>query len=168
MSETREFLAHELAAIAYRVQKALRGAPAEFGGFRAMSGVRTPTELVRHMTSVLGYARTFFVGGTYRPDPLPTLEEEVSRLHEILGSLRGHFEQDGFERITPLQLLQGPLSDVMSHVGQLAFLRRLAGSPVPPENFIFAEVSASNLGSEQPEPVAPDKDWTTPEDQSPG
>lgn len=164
MSETRAFLAHDLAAIAYRLQKALRSAPADFGGFRAMSGVRTPAELVRHMTSVLGYARAFFVGGAYRPEPLPTLEQEVTRFHEMLESLSEEIGRGSFERITPLRLLQGPLSDVMSHIGQLALLRRLAGSPVPPEDFIFAGVSADNLGSEQPEPVAPDEVWTTPED----
>lgn len=46
--------------------KALRDAPPDFGGFRAAAGVRTPAELVCHMTSVLGYARTFFIGGQYR------------------------------------------------------------------------------------------------------
>jgi hypothetical protein len=51
--------------------KALRGAPADFGSFSAGEGVRTPAQLVRHMTSVLGYAQTFFVGGKYWPDPLP-------------------------------------------------------------------------------------------------
>ncbi|MBU0596487.1 hypothetical protein KJ567_07380 [Candidatus Bipolaricaulota bacterium] len=168
MGEAHEFLAHYLGAIAYRAQKALRGAPADFGGFRMTSGVRTPAELVRHMTSVLGYARTFFVGGTYRPEPLPTLGAEISRFHEMLESLSEQIEHGAFERITPLQLLQGPLSDVMSHVGQLALLRRLAGSPVPPENFIFAAVSADNLGAKQPDPVAPDEEWTTPEDDPRG
>lgn len=168
MSEAREFIAHYLGAIAYRAQKALRGAPTNFGKFRAMSGVRTPAELVRHMTSVLGYARAFFVGGTYHPEPLPTLEAEVSRFHEMLESLSELIERGAFERITPRQLLQGPLSDVMSHVGQLALLRRLAGSPVPPEDFIFAAVSADNLGSRQPDPIAPDEVWTTPDDNPPG
>ncbi|MGB9180189.1 MAG: hypothetical protein WCB68_13235, partial [Pyrinomonadaceae bacterium] len=62
MDEKRELLSHFLAALAYRTQKALRGAPVEFGSFRAAEGVRTPAELVRHMTSVLGYSRTFFIG----------------------------------------------------------------------------------------------------------
>ena len=77
MDEKRELLRHFLAALAYRTQKALRDAPPEFGTFRAAEGVRTPRELLRHMTSVLGYARTFFVGGQYRPLPLPTLQAET-------------------------------------------------------------------------------------------
>ena len=57
------------------------------------------------------------------------------------------------------QFLQGPLSDAMTHAGQLAMLRRLAGEPVPSENFIFAKVSADNVGPDQPEPAAPDAWW---------
>lgn len=56
-------------------------------------------------------------------------------------------------------LLQGPFSDAMTHAGQLALLRRMAGSPVPPENFVFAEISAANLGLDQPLPARPDEDW---------
>jgi len=62
--------------------------------------------------------------------------------------------------ISAQQLLQGPLADVMTHAGQLALLRRLAGSPVPPENFIRAAIGAENLGPNQPEPVAPDPGWS--------
>ena len=47
----------------------------------------------------------------------------------------------------------------MAHAGQLALLRRLAGSPVPPENFIFADISPEHLGPDQPHPRSPDKDW---------
>ena len=80
---------HFLAALAYRTQKALRGAPPAFAGFAAGNRARTPQELVRHMTSVLGYARTFFLGGTYRPDPLATLDDEVRALPRDGGGARG-------------------------------------------------------------------------------
>jgi hypothetical protein len=65
MNDKSNLLRHFLAALAYRTQKALRDAPAEFDNFRAGNEVRTPAKLVRHMTSVLGYARTFFIGGQY-------------------------------------------------------------------------------------------------------
>jgi len=163
MDAKREMLRHELAAIAYRTRKALRDAPAEFGDLRVAAGVRTPRELLRHMSGVLGYARTFFTGGTYRPAPLATLEEELERLHELLASLSEHFAADSFERMSPEAFLQGPLSDAMTHAGQLAMLRRLAGSPVPPENFLFADIDADNVGPNQPDPVAPDDEWHTPD-----
>lgn len=154
-------LRHFLAALAYRTQKALRNAPEGFGTFRAAEGVRTPEELVRHMTSVLGYALTFFVGGQYRPQPLPSLQEEVTRLHEVIKSLGRHLEHDYplLNDMSVERLLQGPFSDAMTHAGQLALLRRLAGNPVAPENFIVAEIDSQRLGPDQPMPVSPDEVW---------
>ena len=161
MDERRSMLRHFLAALAYRTQKALRDAPADFGSFRAAEQVRTPSELVRHMTSVLGYARTFFVGGRYRPEPLPSLDAEITRFHEMLQDLAGHIEAGTplSPPVTEERLLQGPLADAMTHAGQLALLRRLAGAPVAPENFVFAEIDPDRLGRDQAEPARPDERW---------
>lgn len=160
MDTKRAMLQHFLATLAYRTQKAVRGVPSDFGNFRTAPGVRTPTELVRHMTSVLGYARTYFVGGQYWPEPLPSLADEVVRFHTMLEDLSRHLEQGAsFGVTTPEQMLQGPLADAMTHAGQLAMLRRLAGSPVPPENFIVADIRPDRLGPDQPEPVSPDEGW---------
>jgi hypothetical protein len=160
MTEARALLRHFLAALAYRTQKALRDAPADFGGYAAGQAVRTPAELVRHMTSVLGYARTSFVGGRYWPDPLPDLAAEVARLHAMIEDLSARLERDEpLVGITPEQLLQGPFSDAMTHAGQIALLRRLAGCPVPPENFIVAEITPARLGPDQAAPKSPDKVW---------
>ncbi len=110
------------------------------------------------MTGVVSYARTRFVGGEYRPALLPSFDEEVRRFHEMLDVLSNHLAE-GASDTSPERLLQGPLSDAMTHVGQLALLRRLAESPVPPESFIEADIDPGNLGLEQPEPVSPDEDW---------
>ena len=161
MEDKRKLLNHFLAALAYRTQKALREAPDGFGAFRAGGSVRTPAELVRHMCSVLGYARTYFVGGRYWAEPLETFDEEIVRFHEMLGMLAQHL-RDGDqlrEGMTEERLLQGPFSDAMTHAGQLALLRRLAGAPVPPENFIVAEIREERLGPDQPDPVSPDAVW---------
>jgi hypothetical protein len=161
MDDKQRMLRHFLAALAYRTQKALRGAPEEFASFRAGAGVRTPAELVRHMTSVLGYARTFFVGGQYRAEPLPSLEAEVARFHEMLQDLAAHIEAGTplLEPVNAERLLQGPFADAMTHAGQLALLRRLAGTPVAPENFVFAAIDAERLGRDQAAPARPDEDW---------
>lgn len=161
IDEKRAMLRHLLAALAYRTQKALRDAPQDFGTFNAGQSVRTPCELVRHMTSVLGYARTFFIGGEYRPDPLPSLSEEVVRFHKMIEDVSRHLD-DGSpfrEKLTPERLLQGPFADAMTHAGQLAMLRRLAGDAVAPENFIVAEIDATRLGPDQALPISPDEFW---------
>ena len=156
MDDKRQLLRHFLAALAYRTQKALRGAPAIFYSFRAAPKVRTPLELIRHMESVLGYARTFFVGGEYGQEPLPHFRAEVIRLHATIEDLARHLEAGTpLSGITPEQLLQGPFTDAMTHAGQLALLRRLAGVPVPPENFVYADVRPDNLGPDQPPPARP-------------
>jgi hypothetical protein len=161
METKRTLLNHFLAALAYRTQKALRAAPSDFGSFRAMDGLRTPAELVRHMTSVLGYARTHFVGGRYWPEPLESFDEEIQRFHEMLGLLAQHLRNGDplLDDMSEERLLQGPFSDAMTHAGQLALLRRLAGAPVPPENFIVAEIEPDRLGPDQAEPVSLDRVW---------
>ena len=156
MNAKRELLRHYLAALAYRTQKALRGVPPEFATFSAGFNARTPKDLVRHMTSVLGHARTHFIGGVYQPEPLEALDAEVVRFHEMLTDLADHLSKGSrLQDTTPERLLQGPFSDAMTHAGQLALLRRLSGSPVPPENFIVARISPDNLGPLQPDPVRP-------------
>jgi len=160
MDEKRALLKHFLAALAYRTQKALRDAPPEFADFRADPQVRTPHELIRHMDSLMGYSRTHFLGGTYRPPILPDFPTAIVHFHEILTDVAHHIELGTeLHGITPEILLQGPFSDAMTHAGQLALLRRLSGSPVPPENFIFADITPENLSPNQPPPRSPDKDW---------
>ncbi|MGE0451351.1 MAG: VOC family protein [Vicinamibacterales bacterium] len=144
---------HLLATIAYRTQSAVRGAPESFGRFDAGQQIRTPSELIRHMTSVLGFARSCFGGERQLPEPLADLNAEVLRLHAVLEDLSAHFERGAeLAGISEEQLLQGPLSDAMTHAGQIAMLRRLAGSPVRAESFIQAAVDAANVGPNQPEP----------------
>jgi hypothetical protein len=153
-------LRHFLAALAYRTQKALRDAPESFGAFRAGERVRSPHELIRHMDSVLGYARTYFIGGSYRPPEFTAFKDAIAHFHEVVEDLARYLETGTEMReITAEILLQGPFSDAMTHAGQLALLRRLAGSPVPPENFISAAITVENLGPDQPLPVSPDAVW---------
>jgi hypothetical protein len=160
VDEKRQILRHFLASLAYRTQKALRGAPTDFGSFRAAPGVRTPHEVLYHMTHVLAAVRWRFVGEEWRPAMAETFEQEVLRFHETLEEL-GHHLQAGtrLHGTTPEVVLQGPLSDAMTHAGQLAMLRRLYGSPVPPEDFMRASIDAANLGVKQAEPACPDDEW---------
>jgi len=161
MDDKRQMLRHFLAAIAYRTQKAIRGAPPEFAFFRAGNNVRTPLELIRHLDGLMGYARTFFIGGQYRPPESADFQVAVIHFHDTLQDLARHLTSDtDFHGITPEQMLQGPLSDAMTHAGQIAMLRRLYGDPVASENFIYAQIDPHNMGPEQPSPARPDEDWT--------
>ncbi len=95
------------------------------------------------MTSVLSYARTCFAGGAHvPPDALPSLADETARFRGVLEELSGHLGSGAatMNGVTLDQLLQGPFSDAMTHAGQLAMLRRLAGSPIPAEDFVAAPI----------------------------
>jgi hypothetical protein len=98
----------------------------------------------------------FFTGGEYQQTPLDDHQAEVLRFHQTLEELAQLFASDTpLSGITPEKLLQGPFSDAMTHAGQLALLRRLAGSPVAPENFLYADIRPDNLSVNQPRPVRP-------------
>jgi hypothetical protein len=160
MDRNQGLLRHFLATIAYRTAKALRDAPPEYEAFAAGKQSRTPRQLVRHMSGVINYA----IGLVTEPREVltdcSTYNAEVERffalLRELSGELRHHVDLD--DR-TAERLLQGPLADAMAHAGQLALLRRLSGSPVPPENFFDAAIDAEHVGLEQAAAHSPDAEW---------
>ena len=77
---------------------------------------------------------------------------EVERLFAGLALLDRSLEQDLPPSGAVERLIQGPLADALTHVGQLAMLRGVAGSPVRPENYARAAVAAGNVGLEQAAP----------------
>jgi len=159
-SSSRQIIVHYLASIAYHTQKAIRNAEDDYWKFSAGNQVRTPEEILRHMTSLLGYIKTLSEGGTFKPEPLKTIQDEIDRFHQFLDEVSKQLDRDlPLREVTEFQLLQGPLSDIMTHVGQLSMLRRLYGDPVPPENFVYADISSNRLGKNQPASRSPDKDW---------
>src|ERR1035441_4377134 len=92
IDQKETLLRHFLAALAYRSQKALRGAPAEFASFRAAPKVRTPHQLVRHMDNVIGYSRTFFIGGSYQAPDYLDFQAAIAHFHERLSDVARHIE----------------------------------------------------------------------------
>jgi len=152
-------LRHSLAALAYRTQKAVRGAGQAYGSFEAGHGVRSPHDLIRHMEGVIGYAAAFFdpVERPFSAQRRATFAEQLAAFHQRLEELGILLASAApmHRGLTPSRLLQGPISDAMTHAGQLALLRRLADDSVPSENFIYADISSDNLGSVQPPPARP-------------
>lgn len=160
MNRNQALLRHFLAALAYRTAKALRGAPAGFDAFEAGRQSRSPRQLVRHMSGVLNYA----IGLLSEPREVladcATYGAEVDRFFALVGELAERIRvTTDLADTTAERLLQGPLADAMGHAGQLALLRRLSGSPIPPEDFFAAAIDPERLGPEQLEPRSPDAEW---------
>jgi hypothetical protein len=132
----RDLLRHFLATLAYRCRKVILGAPKDFGDFDAGHGVRKPNEILSHMSGVLIHAHSFLASHENIRMPLGTWEEEVGRFFQILSELDKSLESGKqWKGRTEERILQGPLADAMTHIGQLAMLRRMASSPIPKESF---------------------------------
>ena len=145
--DTTRLLRHMLATIAYRSRLSLRDAPEGFETLRLAEGAMTALELVNHMTNVLGYTRAKITHEERLRYDLGDWDGEVARFYDILGELDRTFAE-GVELAEggELRLLQGPLTDTCTHIGQLAALRRLAGNPVPGENYIKADIQIGHIG----------------------
>ncbi|MGB8918419.1 MAG: hypothetical protein WCC89_16295 [Candidatus Sulfotelmatobacter sp.] len=149
----RELFRHTLATLAYRASKALRRAPAGFAEFHAGQGLRTPGQILAHMGDLFDWALSIAKGKQAWHDskPLPW-DQEVERFFAALKSF-DDFLASGATVEAPLEkLFQGPVADALTHVGQIAILRRLAGEPVKAENYYKAEVTAGRVSADQANP----------------
>ncbi len=148
---------HFLASIAYHANKAIKNAPENYPELDIGKGVKTPRRILHHITGVLSYAHSFYEHYDTTYFDLKSWDEEVEAFHDVLSKLDESFKQKPIEKVTLEQLLQGPLSDSMAHIGQLLMLRRMAGSPIKAENFLYADIQKGVIGPNQPEPVSPDE-----------
>jgi DinB superfamily len=150
---SREFLRHAVATVAYRGAKAVRGAPPSFASFRVAEGSRTPAEILAHVGDlfdwVLAQARGEEVWRNSKPLPW---DAEVARFHETLGRFDAYLASDAPLHRPPETLFQGAVADALAHVGQIAMLRRIAGSPLKGENYSRAEIKAGRVGPDQAVP----------------
>ncbi len=151
----RELLRHALAVLAYRGGKLLKNAPPEFAAFDSGGG-HTPLVILGHLGDLLDWALTLAKGeGKWRGAAPDSWEAQAARFHASLASLDSYLASGEPVRGEIKRLLAGPIADALTHVGQLAMLRRMAGSPVYGENYYVAEIVTGRVGPEQAEPKRP-------------
>jgi hypothetical protein len=152
MDEKRELLRHTLATVAYRAARALEGAPDHFAGFNAAG--RLPVQILAHMGDLFDWALSMAMGQERWNATQPRAwAEEKQRFFESLQTFDAFLATGGPLHAPVEQLFQGPVADALTHVGQLAMLRRLSGSPTRGENFFVAEIKAGQVGAAQPAPL---------------
>ena len=145
-------LRHAIATLAYRGAKAIRDAPAGFPDFRAAESTRTPLQIVAHMGDLLSWACCLARGEKTWNDAKPqSWEHEVERFFDALRRFDQHLASQPLQ-CNPERLFQGPIADALTHVGQLAMLRGIAGAPMRGENYYAADITAGRVGSEQAPP----------------
>ncbi|GIK52024.1 MAG: hypothetical protein HUU03_10555 [Planctomycetaceae bacterium] len=150
MDDQRELLRHFVAALSYRLKRVTAGAPENFGEFK-QGEARTPTEILHHINDLLRFANGRFRAQATQmiargpwADELKIFSLQASDLDHALLELPLKGVVNG-RPMTLEQLLHGPLCDAMTHVGQIALLRRLAGSPLTAENYVRADIRAGRL-----------------------
>ena len=149
----RDLLRHTVATLAYRGGKAARGAPEGFETLKAEEKTKTPGAILAHIGDLLDWALSMAEGTPVWSDskPLPW-DEEVARFHAGLAKLDAYLASDAPLATSPEKLFQGPIADALTHVGQIALLRRLGGAPIRGENYFRAEIVHGRVGPEQAAP----------------
>jgi hypothetical protein len=149
-----DLLRHTLATVAYRGGKALRGAPAEFADYRAAAGGRTPVEILAHIGDLFDWALKLADGKPewHNAKPLPW-DQEVARFFAALEAFDRRLASAEPLGFAAEKLFQGPIADALTHVGQIAMLRRMAGCGIRGENYFKASIAAGRVGAEQAAPA---------------
>lgn len=148
-----ELFRHTLASLAYRAGKTVRNAPENFADFNGGEGLRTPGQILAHMGDLFDWALSIARGKQtwQNSTPLPW-DKEASRFFAAVKSF-DDFLVSGAAVDPPLEkLFQGPVADALTHVGQLAILRRMAGAAMKGENYFKAEITVGRVGADQVPP----------------
>jgi len=153
MDDKRAMLRHTVATVAYRGGKAVRDAPASFATYSADLSPRTPAKILAHIGDLFDWALTQARGAEAWTDSTPQeWEREVERFFAALQRFDDYLASDAPLATTPERIFQGAVADALTHVGQLAMLRRLSGARMKSENYSRAEIVSGRVGAVQAPP----------------
>jgi hypothetical protein len=140
------------ATLAYRAAKVLRDVPASFAMYTCGESTRTPLHIVAHMADLMAWGTSIARGGyEWKAGGGDDWNTEVDRFFNGLAALDAALAAHDFNGSIE-KLIQGPLADALTHVGQLAMLRGMAGVPVRPESYAKATITIGRVGRDQAPP----------------
>ncbi len=144
-----DLLRHTLATLSYRLGKVLRDTPEDFAHYPA-GDVQTAGKVLAHISDLLDWSLTLIEGKQAWHDstPLPW-PDEIARFYRAIAALDARLAETGLGTATAEKLFQGPIADALTHTGQLAMMRRLAGIKMKGENYHIADIAAGRVGPEQ-------------------
>ena len=149
----RELLRHTLATLAYRAGKVLRDVPDGFAAFRLAPSGRSALEILAHMGDLMGWAERL-ARGEYRWEAggEGAWDAAVDQFFAGLARVDAALADTTLAPYPAGVMFQGPIADALTHVGQLAMMRGVAGDPVRPESYARATIEAGRVGREQAPP----------------
>lgn len=152
MSDSRTILRHTLATLAYRGAKAINTEPS-FADHGAPETSRTPAKILAHIGDLMDWALAMSEGRRDYHDssPLPW-EKECERFFAAVQKFDDYLASEKPLHAPAEKLFQGPIADALTHIGQLAMLRRMAGLPMKGENYYVAEIAVGRVGADQASP----------------
>ena len=138
-----------VATVAYRGSLAITDAPEDFATFRAHETTRTAGEILAHIGDLLEGSHYLLKGEMIylTSDPLPW-KEEVTRFFSAVRKLDEYLASEEPLACPVEKLVQGPVGDALTHVGQIVMMRRMAGSPIRPGQYFMAEIVAGEIDEE--------------------
>ncbi|GAB3966958.1 hypothetical protein GCM10028806_08380 [Spirosoma terrae] len=138
-----DLLAHAIGALAYRFTVAISGCSESFGNYKISSHTRSPTEILNHMYDLVIKTMTMIQEGHFNcpPPEILSFDSEYNRLVEGLQELREIVKTVPIADDVCKRLLQGPILDIATHIGQLAMLNGLNGNKIPKENYYIADIN---------------------------
>jgi hypothetical protein len=147
-----DLLRHTVATLAYRGCKVVRGASPDFAAFAGAG--RTPAQILAHIGDLLDWGLSMAEGKQrwQNSEPLPW-DKEAGRFFACLQAFDGFLASGNPCAVPAERLFQGPIADALTHVGQIAMMRRLAGVPIKGENYFEADIAAGTVGAEQAAPA---------------
>ena len=147
---SREMLRHTVATLSYRGGKAIANVPPDFSEFRDAEGGRSAGEILAHIGDLLDWALRVAKGEHVYEEIAPrSWDEDVARFFAALEALDSTLASDAELSCPEEKIFQGPIADALTHVGQIALLRRLAGAPMRGENYFKAEIVMGRVGQDQ-------------------
>ncbi len=146
----RQLLRHTVATLAYRGGKALRDAPSDFSAFTPGGEGRSAGAILAHIGDLMDWALSMARGDSQWHSSQPQAwDQDVNRFHAALAAFDARLASDQPLHATAEKLFQGPVADALTHVGQLAMMRRLAGAPIKGENYAVARITSGRVGPDQ-------------------
>ncbi len=153
MTDSRALLRHTLATVAYRGAKAIRNAGPNFADYGSSETSRTPAKILAHIGDLMDWGLSMADGSRKWNDSKPLAwDEECARFFASLKNFDDFLASDKPLEVSAEKLFQGPIADALTHVGQIAMLRRMAGVPIKGENYFVAEIAVGRVGADQAAP----------------